>query len=121
MLKNACCINSNGVKCQLKWMESWLEGMPIRYSVRELREEMDIGMKILEMGKDPLVKNEVVVKRMILMLFAGVKRMREDEMIEHVKECLLKYSLNADHKKILHKIIISMDDDMKIKFSFLNL
>jgi len=54
LTKNCCCINPN-MRCQARWMDSWLEGLPLRYSTKELKEQVDILLSILDTGKDACI------------------------------------------------------------------
>lgn len=47
--KNCCCL-SQKTRCQTMWVDSWLEGLPLRYGLRDLKEQVEIILRMLDMN-----------------------------------------------------------------------
>ena len=124
---NCVCSGSSQVKCQPKWIESWLEGLPLKHSVQYLKEQIELVLSLLETAKDPIVskialklETEPILKKILIVLLASAKRIPQDDLVDRIKEVLSKFNHSADNKRLLQKIILQLDDDARIKLSFLN-
>ena len=124
---NCVCLGSSPVKCQPKWIDSWLEGLPLKHSVQNLKEQVELVLSMLDTGKDPIIsrndvtsESEPILKKILIILLASAKRIPQDEVVDRIKEVLSKFNHSAENKRLLQKIILQLDEDARIKLSFLN-
>lgn len=58
---------------------------------------------------------------MLVILLGSAKRLPLDDMLDSIKEELLAFGQQEENKKTFTRIINQLDDDAKIRLSFLNL
>ena len=109
-------------------MDSWLEGLPLKFSTKDLREQIEIILAVIDAGKDTSLstlysypENESVLKKILIALLASARRLPQEDMTDRIKEVLLKFTHSQENKKVLSRVLNQMDDDAKIRLSFLNL
>jgi hypothetical protein len=57
---------------------------------------------------------------MILILLGSAKRVPHEDLLDKIKEALVRFNQNADNRKVLARIVTQLDDDAKIRLSFLS-
>lgn len=57
---------------------------------------------------------------MILILLGSAKRVPQEDLLDKIKEALVRFNQNADNRKVLARIVTQLDDDAKIRLSFLS-
>jgi hypothetical protein len=78
-------------------------------------------MILSSVGSVSSQENDGVLRRILSVLLASMKRLSSEDLYDRMKEVLLLFSQTQDNKKLLTKIFHGMDDETKMKLSFLHL
>ena len=123
--QNCTCLSA-GIRCQPRWMDSWLDGLPLRFSLKDLKEQLEILLSIIDLSREPLLsrprspENEQVLLKMMIVVAGSIKRLAHDEVVDRIKEVLIKFSLAQENAPLLAKVVGHLDEESKSKLSFLH-
>lgn len=57
---------------------------------------------------------------MLLILLGSAKRVPQEDLLDKIKEALVRFNQNPENKKLLARTLTQLDDDAKIRLSFLS-